>query len=418
MTIDAPIQKRADYDGDDVETSFAYAVKIDKKTYLEVIHTNTSGVANDLGAPEVDIDYTVNGVGENGGTIDFPKIGSAYATLATGERLSILYIAPIEQTLDLPNVGRVFNKSVEDKLDYVVKLINQSMELHDRTLRLPDNSELTDITVPVGATSAFGWNDVANALELIALTPGVNIDPLNAKGDIIQGDADGESERLAIGGAGSILHVLNGLLAYLAIGSQFDVLQVVNGQPTWVTNPTLLEPIIANLSNMQHDHTDAPNGGTISSVVGKVVQVKNTQVGTSSTGTTELPTDDTVPNNIEGDEILTLDITPLDAANILEFKCVVYMASTTAANAIALALFQDADAGALAVGAESLFHANELQNVVLQFQMVAGSTALTTFKIRAGGGNVSETVTFNGVSGSGLYGGVLYSSLTIKERTP
>jgi hypothetical protein len=419
MTIDAPIEKRVDYDGDDIETSFAYAVEIDEQTYLEVIHTNTSGVANSLGDPLVDVDYTVNGVGDiGGGTIDFPKAGSVYSTLATGERLSILYIAPIEQTLDLPNVGRVFNDAVEDKLDYIVKLINQAMELHDRSLRLPDNSELTNITVPVGATSAFKWNENADALELIALTPGINIDPLNAKGDIIQGDANGDSENLSIGGAGAMLQVLSGILSYLAIGSTNAVLQVINGQLAWVTNPTLLLPTIADLTNMTHDHSDAANGGVISSTAGKIVQVVNVQTNAMTTGTTELPTDDTIPLSGEGDELFSLGITPLNAANILEFECVVFMASTTAANAIAIALFKDSGSDALAVGAESLFHENELQNVTLKFQLAAGSVTPATYKIRVGGGNASETVTVNGVNGSRLYGGVLYSSLIIRERTP
>lgn len=419
MTIFAPINKREDYDGDDSTTSFAYEVKINEKTFLEVIQTNTSGVANSLGDLLVDIDYTVNGVGdEGGGTIDFPKAGSVYSTLAIGERLSILYTAPIEQTLDLPDAGRVFSKSVEDKLDYVVKLINQAQELHDRSLRLPDNSTLTEIAVPVGPSQVFGWNSLADALELISFQAGINVDPITAKGDIVQGDAGGVASKLAIGGEGSLLHVLNGLLAYIGIGTENGVFQVIDGQPAWVTNPILLLPTIADLTNIQHDHLDAQSGGAIGSTVGEVVQVVNVQNNTLSTGTTELPTDDTIPQNTEGDEIMTLAITPLDAANILEFECVAFMASTTAANAIALALFQDATASALAVGAESLFHANELQNVVLKFQMVAGTTSSTTFKIRAGGGNVSEVVTINGVNGARLWGGVLVSSMTITERTP
>ena len=48
-----------------------------------------------------------------------------------------------------------------------------------------------------------------------------------------------------------------------------------------------------------------------------VVQVVNVQSGASATGTTVIPDDDTIPQNDEGDEYLTLAITPKSASNIL-----------------------------------------------------------------------------------------------------
>ncbi len=48
-----------------------------------------------------------------------------------------------------------------------------------------------------------------------------------------------------------------------------------------------------------------------------VVQVVNTQDGAVATGTTVLPWDDTIPQNTEGDQYMSLSITPTNASNKL-----------------------------------------------------------------------------------------------------
>ena len=233
MTIAAIIPTRHNFVGNGVATSFSYAVKIRDKSHIKLVHTNSSGGENTL---VVDVDYTVNGVDAvGGGTVDFPKAGSLYSTLATGEKLSILYVFPIEQTTDIPNTGRVFNETIEDQLDYITVLINQHEEKFNRSLKLLKGSTLIDIDFPEGisaanrATKGSRWNSAGTALEMITLTPGANIDPIAVKGDIIQGDAVGNADKLAIGAQGAILNVVSGLLAYLPIGAAGDILSVVSG---------------------------------------------------------------------------------------------------------------------------------------------------------------------------------------------
>lgn len=174
MTISAVIPTRHDFTGNDVNESFSYTIKISNQTHIKLVHTDTDGVENALADPlVVDVDYTVNGVGDaGGGTVDFPKGGSVYSTLASGEKLSILYVFPIEQELDLPNLGRMFNESVEDQLDFMTVLHNQSQEKFDRSIKLVEGSTLTDIAWPEGADAAarknklVAWNDDSDALEL------------------------------------------------------------------------------------------------------------------------------------------------------------------------------------------------------------------------------------------------------------
>ena len=148
-----------------------------------------------------------------------------------------------------------------------------------------------------------------------------------------------------------------------------------------------------------------------------VVQVVNVQDGAVATGTTTMPVDDTVPQNTEGDEYMALAITPKNTNNTLIIEAIVHITGTVAANQIfGVALFQDATAGALAVGhqAESSATTGVVQNIKFNHKMTAGTTSATTFKIRAGD-TAAGTTTFNGSGGGRRFGGVLASSITITE---
>ena len=150
-----------------------------------------------------------------------------------------------------------------------------------------------------------------------------------------------------------------------------------------------------------------------------VAQTVNVQSGAVATGTTTIPADDTIPQNTEGTEFMTLAITPTSAANVLQISVVFVGSTHTASRTLAVALFQDTTANALAAAAVSFGSgdADFLKEVTFTYRMVAGTTSPTTFKVRAGV-ETSGTVTFNGSNGAGYYGGVLSSSITIQEVTP
>ena len=179
------------------------------------------------------------------------------------------------------------------------------------------------------------------------------------------------------------------------------------------TNKTFTTPTIADLTNMTHTHVSNAQGGEL---VGMTVKTAHTQTGAVATGTTTLPQDDTIPQNTEGDEYMTLAITPTDSTNKLAIEVVWFGASSDATSGIiAVALFQDSTANALAVGfASREVAANKHANVAFKHEMTAGTTSSTTFKIRAGLHNAGTT-TFNGTSGSREYGGVIASSIRITE---
>ena len=147
---------------------------------------------------------------------------------------------------------------------------------------------------------------------------------------------------------------------------------------------------------------------------GSVVQVVNTQTGAYATGSTAIPYDDTIPQNTEGDEYMTLAVTPTSASNKLKITVVVNGAETTnSADAFTVALFQDATAGALAAAAGTNAGILRPYTTTFAHYMTAGTTSATTFKVRAGN-NVATPFDFNGY-GARLYGGVCASSITIEE---
>lgn len=146
----------------------------------------------------------------------------------------------------------------------------------------------------------------------------------------------------------------------------------------------------------------------------KVVQQVRTTVSAVSTGTTVFPVDDTIPQNTEGDEYMTLAITPTNSANILLIEVVFIGSNSAAPLNIGVGLFQDTTAGALAGAINYTAAAAAINTIAFSYRMTAGTTSATTFKVRAGGESAG-TLTFNGVGGNRRLGGVIASSITITE---
>jgi hypothetical protein len=148
---------------------------------------------------------------------------------------------------------------------------------------------------------------------------------------------------------------------------------------------------------------------------GKVVQVVNVQTGAVNTGATVLPLNDNIPQKTEGNEFMTLAITPTNASNKLKIEAVIQLASSSAgAQGLSIALFQDATANALAANYLVGTAANYSYELVTTHYMTAGTTSETTFKIH-GGAHAAATVTFNGTAAGRIFGGVIASSITITE---
>lgn len=144
-----------------------------------------------------------------------------------------------------------------------------------------------------------------------------------------------------------------------------------------------------------------------------VLQTVSTESGVVATGTTLIPFDDTIPQNTEGDQYMTLAITPLLSTSTLIIDCVLFI-SHSVADQITAALFQDATVGALAAIAQYQSTAAGPNAIFLRHKMTSGTTSATTFKVRAGG-NSAGTTTFNGTATARKFGGVAASTIVIYE---
>jgi len=155
--------------------------------------------------------------------------------------------------------------------------------------------------------------------------------------------------------------------------------------------------------------------GAITFSPAKTKQTVSTMVVSSTSGSTTIPLDDTIPQNTEGNEFMTLAITPTSATTKLQIDVRIQLTNGTADIHMITALFQDSTANALAAAALGINNSGNNQNspMSLTYVMTSGTTSATTFKVRSGAD--SGTTYFNSRSGGRELGGVLTSSIVISE---
>lgn len=166
----------------------------------------------------------------------------------------------------------------------------------------------------------------------------------------------------------------------------------------WDTAPTELTPWTPGMKK---------TGDTIQSVINFDGEV--------STGTTLIPFDDTIPQITEGDEYMTQAIIPTDAQNTLVIEHIGNYAHSAAGDRnLAAVIFRDSTANGLKVNAKEINGSDETAFVSVYHEELAGSIASTIFRIRTGV-DIAGTITFNGVSGGRIYGGIHGSFLKVTE---
>jgi hypothetical protein len=158
------------------------------------------------------------------------------------------------------------------------------------------------------------------------------------------------------------------------------------------------------------------NGNPLFSQARTVAQIQTFQTSAVATGTTQIPVDDTIPQITEGDQYMTLTITPKNASSTLVID-VHAMLNASAATTISGAIFQDSTANAIAATAFFSSTTNAVCPFSFRHIMTAGTTSATTFRFRAGPSG-AVTLTFNGSSGARIFGGVASSRITITEYLP
>ena len=154
---------------------------------------------------------------------------------------------------------------------------------------------------------------------------------------------------------------------------------------------------------------------------GKILQVVNTRNGGVVSGSTIIPSDDTIPQITEGTEMLTLAITPASTSNkllvIVEWNGV----NNTAASQLLGALF---NTDIHSTNAQAVTYCSwgsnagtlKMSRINMSYYLNAPTTTPTTFRFRVGAHQSSTTYMSAGMGQTGRrYGGVLNNSMTIME---
>lgn len=148
-----------------------------------------------------------------------------------------------------------------------------------------------------------------------------------------------------------------------------------------------------------------PNGTVL-----QTIQAINTSLQNCSTSIFD---DNSIPQNTEGDEILSATITPASASSKILIQVVACgVKSDSSADGATVALFKDAAVDAIAVGPlVPYFYSG---GSVFSFLDTAGTTSAITYKVRAGAPTGSFYLNGNYL-GSARFGGKQTSSITLQE---
>ena len=149
---------------------------------------------------------------------------------------------------------------------------------------------------------------------------------------------------------------------------------------------------------------------------GKVLQVVKSTTASVITCGTNIPFDDTIPQNTEGNEVLTATITPSSATSNLyiKFFCSGNQ-SGSGGNGVMAALFVDSTANAFSVFGVPNQGANWQTTISLAASVASSSTTARTYKVRVGSsGGITFYVNGNNV-GTRVFGGASVAMLEIWE---
>ena len=140
---------------------------------------------------------------------------------------------------------------------------------------------------------------------------------------------------------------------------------------------------------------------------GKVLQVVKSTTSSVITCGTTIPWDDTIPQITEGNEVLTVTITPLSATSTIYLK---FDASGSASGAVTnsatAAIFKDSTANAIYATQLHFWNAINYGNkFVASYSEASGGTTARTYRIRIGADTPTIYINANG-SGTRRYGGV------------
>ena len=132
----------------------------------------------------------------------------------------------------------------------------------------------------------------------------------------------------------------------------------------------------------------------------------------------QIPLDNSIPQDSEGSEVMRLSFTPLAATNILTIDVVVNFSNVD--DTFTIALFEDGTADAIAaVTVQGPVSNINMSSGFLRHRVVAGSATVRDYAVRCGNRQAATVCDFNGnSSGPKFSTSGPTSSILIRESTP
>lgn len=147
---------------------------------------------------------------------------------------------------------------------------------------------------------------------------------------------------------------------------------------------------------------------------GAIVQYVHNRDSSDTSSSVAIPFDNSIPQNIEGVELMTLSITPKASTNLLVVKGIAHLQAPSADSILCLALFKDSVADAVDVSWKFSRQGNTSEaSVPIMHTTVAGGVSPITFKLRFGSASLTAVSNWDG--NSSRYGGALGTQIEIWE---
>jgi hypothetical protein len=195
-----------------------------------------------------------------------------------------------------------------------------------------------------------------------------------------------------------------------------SVLATVSAFVQTIFNDSTASDVLTTLGVSSFMQTVLPSTTAASArlKVGGTLQIESTMPGLSNSGATVIPSDNSIPQNNEGDQYMDLSFTPQSTASTLLIDVVTMVANSTANQFVTSALFSSSSTNALRAAGSLLPVANNPTTFSFKHRITGLTTTARTFSVRIGT-NSTGVVTFNGFNSTGIFNGVAPSSLTITE---
>lgn len=434
-----------EYDATASQTIFNTSFTIYQEDEVKIYQYGENDTPNDTSDLLVlNVDYTLSGLGVSGG---FTFTLLVAATL--NDHLTAIRDIPIDRISQYALTGKFSTPDVNLDLNYQT-MFSQDRRMYERIKGLYYNNgaviEDLDRRLPKLAASQY-WqmNSGGTAIQAVKLADNANVNTLRSELASQTAGAPGSDligvYTAEVSGA-TLTAYLNTVEPPIAdniaiVENATDTTKRIkfnaSGLTTATTRTITMPDSDVNLGQattttrgLAEIATDAEIlAGTNDTniITPKGLRDNNTRIlqrvsvfdGEFVSGSTIMPLDDTIPQNTEGDEYMTLAITPKRSDSSLKIEVLFYCGAQTADTDLTIALFQDSVANALAATSE-LLRNGSIITLSLSFIKTSGSTSAQTYKLRAGpSAGSGTTLNFNGAAGARLLGGVAASNIIITE---